>query len=217
MIKAKKNKVAIWMFRLVQKRYVRKMFSKMYVKDNRPSIEPGLYIINHSTWWDPLIVCELQFNELLNDAYVMTHMDGMKKVPIFKYIGAYSVDKNDIKHVLESLRYTEKLLKEHKTVCIFPQGEERHQEKRPLDFQQGVAMLARRLRNTPIYPVTLYYTFRHTQKSEVWVEIGEAIHYELNDTREQINKHFEHVITKQLNALKEDVIHNRNEQFKQLL
>jgi 1-acyl-sn-glycerol-3-phosphate acyltransferase len=217
MIKAKKNKVAIWMFRLVQKRKVRTMFAKLYVKDHREQQQPGLYIVNHSSWWDPMIVSELNVQKILHDVYVMTSYEGMKKVPIFKLIGAYSIDKDDPKHVLASLRYTEQLLKEKKTVCIFPQGEERHLEERPLEFQQGIAMIARRLPGIPVFPVTLYYSFRNTSKQEIWVQIGEAISVQQSATREQLNSLFETVLTEQLTQLKTDVIQNQTVAYKQYL
>lgn len=210
---ARKNSVALWMFRLVQRRLLKQGFAQLYIKNEFSFPNGALYVINHSCWWDALLLFELERQGIIPKLYVMTDRRGMERVPIFKWIGAYSIDAKNPKHTVQSRRYSEKLLRARKNVCIFPQGQELHLELRPLQFQQGVAMLARRVPVVPIVPVTFYYTFRETRKAEAWVVIGEAISYDASCTREELTQQFEKRLTHQLDALKRAVIENNHTEF----
>lgn len=163
-----------------------------------------------------LLLFELEQQKIIPNLYVMTDIEGMQRVPIFKWLGAYSVDASSPKHIMESLRYSKQLLGEQKNVCLFPQGMERHLEQRPLVFQQGAAMLLNRI-SVPVAPVTLYYTFRDEKKAEAWVWIGKSIAYEPGCKRAELTAQLEQAVTAQLDLLKACVIENNHEQFTNLM
>ncbi|MBD8032157.1 lysophospholipid acyltransferase family protein [Solibacillus merdavium] len=168
----------------------------------------ALYIANHSSWWDGLLLFELEQRGYIPNLFVMVDEQGIKKFPIFQWIGAYSVNQQNPKHIIESIRYTKSLLQDGKNICIFPQGKEWHLEQRPLYFQQGAAMIAKQMKGISVVPITFYYTFRNERKAEVWIDIGKPIQYEDKWSREQMTQYFEEVVTEQLNALKKDVVQN---------
>jgi 1-acyl-sn-glycerol-3-phosphate acyltransferase len=217
MIKAKKSKIVMWMFSLVQKRQVKSFFATIYVKDDRPSDVKGLYYINHSTWWDPMILTELHNQKIIDDLYVMTHINGMKKVPLFRYIGAYSIDPTSGSHVKASLNYSKELLQSQKSVCLFPQGEELPLDIRPLNLQQGLAMIALRSPETPVIPVAFYYILRHQKKAEAWVSIGEPVYIDPSLKRQQLTAYFEQLLIQQLDTLKQDVLANDTSNYRGIL
>ena len=175
MLKAKKSKVAAWMFHLVQQQLLKQYFSKVVVFSEEPIQSNALFIANHSSWWDGLLFFQLEKRCILPPIYMMTHEEGMKKVPIFKWHGAFSINPKSPKHVMHSLRYAQNLLENHKSVAIFPQGAEYHQEARPILFQHGAAHIAMKCPTVPVFPVTIYYSFRHTKKYEAWIYIGRSI------------------------------------------
>lgn len=205
------------MFQLVQHRMLMRSFSQIYLKMDSPTPPSALYLGNHSSWWDGLLLFQLEIKGFIPNFYVMTDQQGMEKVPIFKWIGAYSVDAQNPKHIIQSLRYTEALLQAQKNVCIFPQGAELHLEQRPLQFQQGAAMIVQRMKQLTVVPVTFYYTFRHEPKAEAWIVIGAPILYDANLNRGKLTEHFEQIVTNQLNELKTAVIENNQTGFQKIL
>lgn len=213
---AKKSKLAMNMFWLVQQYMLKRSFGKVFVKVEQPIQSNALYIVNHSSWWDGLLLFELERKGYIPNAYVMVDEKGMERVPIFQWIGAYSVDQHNSKHIMQSIRYTESLLQNGKNVCLFPQGEERHLEERPLQFQHGAAVISKRLNDVPVVPVTFYYTFRDKAKAEAWIVIGKPIEWQQNFNRQQLTQHFEEVVTAQLDALKKSVMQNDLENFDEM-
>lgn len=216
MFEAKKSKMAAWMFHLIQQRLLKRYFHKVWLTIEEPLPQNALFIANHSSWWDGLIFFQLEKRQKVPPIYMMTHEDGMKQVPIFQWIGAFSVNPHSAKHVMQSLRYAQKLLDQGKSVALFPQGAEEHLEARPLHFEKGAAYLAIKYPYIPVIPVTIYYTHRYTKKAEVWIAIGSAIH-KGEKNKEDLTQHFEEIVTAQLNTLKQDVVTNRNEKFINIL
>ncbi len=107
----------------------------------------------------------------------------LSKFRFFRKLGAFSVDKTSLRGVLESLDFAEKLLRAGHHVWIYPQGDIRHQEARPMSFQSGVGYLLERCGNAIVKPVTVYYALGQEQKpiatlcfgkerSEDWAGMG---------------------------------------------
>lgn len=216
MHKAKKNKMAAWMFHLVQQRLLKRYFHRIWLYEEESNSTNALFIANHSSWWDGLLFFQLEKRGSIPPTYMMTHEDGMKKVPIFKWIGAFSVNPQHPKHVMHALRYAQQLLYENKSVAIFPQGQEIHLEARPLQFQKGAAYIAEKCPSTAVIPVTFYYTYRNNKKGEAWIKIGRAIDCK-HPSKQHVTQHFEDIVTKQLNSLKSDVITNNYEKYINIL
>lgn len=212
MLKAKKSKAAAWMFHIVQQHLLKRYFAKIVVFTEEPIPDCALFIANHSSWWDGLLFFQLEKRRILPPLYIMTHEESMRKIPIFRWLGAFSVNPKSPKHVMASLRYAKHLLNHNKSVAMFPQGAEYHMEARPLMFQKGAAYIAEQCPAASVIPVTFYYTFRHTKKNEVWIYIGRPIAHEIN-TKQGLTRHFEDVVTAQLDALKQDVIYNHSEKY----
>ena len=60
---------------------------------------------------------------------------GLKQYPFFRKLGAFSINREQPKEIVQSLRYSKKLIDQNMPVWLFPQGEIQHQEIRPLEFQ----------------------------------------------------------------------------------
>lgn len=216
MLQAKKSKIAAWMFHLVQQRLLNCYFHRIWLYTEEPLPSNALFIVNHSSWWDGLLFFQLEKRRKIPPIYIMTHEDGVKKVPIFKWIGAFSINPQNPKHVMQSLRYAQQLLDEDKSVAIFPQGQEIHLEARPLQFQKGAAYIAEKCPSIPVIPVTIYYTFRTNKKGEAWITIGRAIARK-HTTKQHVTQYFEDIVTNQLHALKSDVIMNNHGKYNNIL
>ncbi len=136
---------------------------------------PILYIANHSSWWDGLLLFHLWRRSGEDRHYVMMDEQQLSKYRFFRKLGAYSVDKSGLGASRASLRYSEQLLKQGHRVWLFPQGDIRHLESRPLALQSGAAHLLRRVPHTAVVPLTFYYTQGLHSKPEASLEIGRPL------------------------------------------
>ncbi|MGM7702540.1 lysophospholipid acyltransferase family protein [Pseudalkalibacillus sp. Hm43] len=171
---------------------------------------PIVYMMNHSSWWDGLIVYHSIKTLSGQDHYMMMDEKQMKEYRFFRKIGAYSIDKTNKRGILQSLRYSIELLEHNKCVWIFPQGDIYHLETRPLAFQSGIAYLLKKMPSTTVIPVTLYYSFGVHQKPDVTMTYGEHVRLDWNEyTKKEITFELQKILESQLNEHKELVVSGR--------
>lgn len=173
-----------------------------------PPSQPVIFIANHSSWWDGLLFFFYNRSVWRTDIHMMMDEKGLKRYGFFRYLGAFSINREKPKDILASLQYAEGLLLSGKTVVLFPQGDEFHQEIRPLGYSAGIAYLMERCPDVPVVPISFYYSFRHEQKPEVWVHQGKPFHYGSvpGKTRKEKTAHIESSSIAQLDRLKGFVV-----------
>ncbi|MFQ3546075.1 lysophospholipid acyltransferase family protein [Halobacillus rhizosphaerae] len=220
MLKTKKNSVIEWGFKRFNRKLLNRNFQQIRLSDNASlqDYSHTLFFVNHSTWWDPLLIYYLNDQIIHSDGYGMMHEDGIKKFPFFRKIGAYSINTDHRRHIMDSLSYSISLLNNGKSVWIFPQGEEQHLEKRPLQFFQGLSYIAARAHKIKIIPISLYYSLEHTKKPNAYIKIGSPIapiKYE-NLNRKETTRLFEEISTSQLDDLKKLVVEEDHQDFRSI-
>jgi len=221
MIPAKKSKVFDYFFHQFNKRFLRFHFKGVYyAKGDRASLppSPALFVVNHSTWWDALVVFHLNQVVIKQESYVMMHEKGIREFPFFRKIGGFSVNRDNPKDIVRSMNYAKERLKDRKTLWLFPQGDERHLEIRPLGFLPGAVHITKNT-DIPIVPVCLYYTFTGERKPEVYIKLEEPFYYSQLDgssCREK-NESLEYHYTRLLDNVKQDVIDQTTSSYHTLL
>ncbi|MBM7633610.1 lysophospholipid acyltransferase family protein [Geomicrobium sediminis] len=208
MIKANKSRLFHAIFRPFMLWQFRKNFYGIHVLDERINKQPtSLFVMNHSSWWDGLL-CLLLNEKLFNsDAYMMMDEEGLQKFPFFRRLGAFSINSKDRGKLRTSYRYTQSLLQSKKSVWLFPQGEERHQELRPLAVQRGVVHFHNKAPHGDVTFISAYYTFLREQKPEVFIHVQTCT---LTHTTIET---FEEQMTRQLDRLRNSVITGNLQQF----
>lgn len=199
---------------------LRRSFSHLLGRNIRELPQrPVIFIANHSSWWDGLLFFHLNHTVWKHDIHMMMHEKNLEKYKFFRYLGAFSIDKQNPKDIIRSLQYAEELLKQGKSVVLFPQGDEYHQEIRPLAFHNGIGYLLEKLPEVPVIPIAFYYSFRHKQKPEVWIHQGPALSIEEipGTSRKERTAFLQQVATTQLDSLKKEVIAENTSAFKDLL
>ncbi|WP_424768093.1 lysophospholipid acyltransferase family protein [Paenibacillus sp. sgz302251] len=159
-----------------------------------------LYVMNHSSWWDGLLAYQAFRKQSAGDHYVMMDEAQLQYFRFFRKLGAYSIDKSTPQSMIASLRYTVSLLHAGKRVWMFPQGDIRHLEQRPLGLRGGAAHVLRQCPQTVVIPVTAYHSMFHYQKTEVTLLAGNPIiaaWHELD--KQQITNRLADVLEEQLN------------------
>lgn len=219
MIKANKQAWFQAMFHLYNQQLLKRYFKGIYVSSSLPLPTRAIVCLNHSSWWDSLVLFHLNRTYLKTDLYVMMHEKGIRQYPFFRKLGAFSVNRDHPKDIIYSLKYSEILLDQGKTVGLFPQGDEYHLEKRPLTFLPGAIALQDKRPSVPILPISLYYSFGHSKKQEIYIVIGEPINSLsfTGKTRKERNRELEDTFTSQLNLLKNKVVHEQTSCFRQIL
>lgn len=217
MIEAKKSKLFAWMFNLIFKRLIKKSFNQILLRHADIPSGGAVFIANHSNWWDGLLFFKLQ-QTLKKDVYVMMHEHNLKKFFFFQWLGAFSVNQKHPKSVVASLQYAGKLLQDNQVVCLFPQGDEYHLEKRPLKLDSGAIYLIEKIKQTPIVPISFYYGWAGERKPNIWIDMGTPIYW--NDlsgsNRVEKNQELEHILTAQLDQLRLTIIQQQWDDFKQI-
>ena len=222
MIPAKKSKFFEMIFYPFNKRLLSFHFRNIYVKRYNKEVllpSPTVFICNHSTWWDGLVVYHINRAIAKHDSYAMMHESGIRKHPFFQKIGCFSIDRSNPKDIIVSLNYAKNILKNDKSIWIFPQGDEKHLEIRPLQFQGGVLHILKEIPSTPIIPIAIYYTFGHVRKPEIYITFGEPIYYDQLDGQSSNEKtaNLEHLFTNVLDELKNDVMNEYYDQYESIL
>ncbi|WP_079480478.1 lysophospholipid acyltransferase family protein [Halobacillus salinus] len=219
MKKAEKNKLIEWGFTHFNRFFLRSHFEQIHVWKDSKEIpnRRTLFLINHSTWWDPLLIFYLNDQIVQSDGYAMMSEKGMKKHPFFQKVGGYSINAELRRGMIESLQYSIQLLNEDKTVWIFPQGQEEHLEKRPLEFFSGTAYIAEHSEDVNVVPISLYYSLEHSRRPNVYVRIGEPVKNSSFSSlnRKELSNLLEDLATKQLDELREAVIQEQHNLFDQ--
>lgn len=220
MIEAKKSRLFEKGFAIYLLPLLRRSFSHLLGRNIREIPErPALFIANHSSWWDGLLFFLLNHTVWQHDIHMMMHEKNLKKYKFFRYLGAFSIDKQNPKGIIRSLQYAERLLADGKSVVLFPQGEEYHQEIRPLAFSTGIGYLVEKHPDVPVVPITFYYSFRHEQKPEVWIQQMPPLSIEeiAGTSRKERTAFLQDTVTTQLDELKNEAIAENVSAFNDLL
>jgi 1-acyl-sn-glycerol-3-phosphate acyltransferase len=176
--------------------------------DALPPQQPVIYIMNHSSWWDGLLAYHAYNRASVGDHYMMMEERQLKRYDFFRKLGAFSIEKDSPGEVRQSMRYAAGLLTQGKRIWLFPQGEIRHLETRPLTFRPGIGLLLRQSPpETAVIPVSLHYGLYQQPRLQASLHIGEPIFHHWkkigsNDCAEML----EHMLTTQLDQQRQQLI-----------
>jgi chlorobactene lauroyltransferase len=181
---------------------------------------PQIIYANHSSWWDGLVAFEISRRAKL-DSFVMMEERQLKKLFLFRRLGAFSVVRENAREAVKSVNYAANLLKENpsRTLWIFPQGEILPNDRRPLRFFNGAARIVEKTVAVKAVPLAMRYEFRGEFKPEIFVKIGEPeliSQINKNETK-NLTERFEKRLTAVLDELKRDVSSGDLQNYRNIL
>lgn len=172
-----------WMlalFRRYAARYIRRHFHALRLsKSGAPlpySDEPLLIVLNHPSWWDPLL--GLVLSRLLPGREQFGAIDAVavRQYRFFARLGFVGVDTASLRGAAEFLRVGRAILSEpSRAFWVTAQGRFTDVRERPLGLKAGVGHLAARLDRGLVLPVALEYTFWTERTPEALVRFGEPL------------------------------------------
>lgn len=165
MIKAERNRIALFVFDIYLDRLLKKYFHDFILINDFPSIRDDKSLIvapNHFSWWDGFFVYYSLRKLTKKKTYIMMLEEQLKRYWFFQKIGCFSVNPNNKQSTIVTMKYTIELLNNpDNCVVIFPQGEIEPFDKNPLSYNKGIEFLAEYSKNEfDMLPVAnkIYYT-----------------------------------------------------------
>ncbi|SEB17969.1 lysophospholipid acyltransferase family protein [Paenibacillus sp. 276b] len=169
--------------------------------------QPVIYFMNHSSWWDGLLLYHASQQTSRGDHYVMMEEEQLRQYAFFRKLGAYSINKENASSIRTSLQYTTELLHSGKRVWIFPQGEILHQDARPIEFRPGISLLLRRSPRAVAVPVTLCHGMVQHDLPEVSMQVGTPVIEDWKTWKsDEIATRLSRVLEQQLNDHKSELV-----------
>ena len=142
----------------------------------RPREAPLLLYANHSSWWDGLVAFQVGRAAAL-DQYVMMEEKQLRAYPLFRRLGAFSVVRERPREAARSIEYARHLLRgTNRALWIFPQGETRPNDYRPLKLYTGAARIIEGTGEVYAAPVGMRYEFLEEYRPDILVRIGPLEH-----------------------------------------
>ena len=176
-------------FRRYCVRYVRKHFHAVRLSNSSHPLplagEPILVVLNHPSWWDPLIgvILSSQFGD--RDQFAAIDAVAARKYPFFNRLGFVGVETGSVRGAAAFLRLGAEILSQPDRVFwVTAQGRFTDVRERPLALQAGVGHLAARLERGWVVPLAIEYAFWTERTPEALARFGEprriADHTNLN-------------------------------------
>ncbi len=178
---------------------------------------PVIFYANHHSWWDGY-VAEIVLRQVYGlEAYLMMDVRQLRRYFFFSWAGAFSVDRENGREALRSIDYIAKILNEKpgRVFWIFPQGEIRPQEQRPLNFYPGLAHTLRRIGPCYVYPLATRFEFTREQFPEIFISVGPLRRFDDGERLniKQVTAELENTLTQDLDALRAELATNQPKNF----
>jgi 1-acyl-sn-glycerol-3-phosphate acyltransferase len=197
------------MFRWYAGRYVARHFHAVRLSLDGPVPElsgrPAIVVLNHPSWWDPLIAMILT-ESLPADRvhYAPIEAIGLSQYPFLARLGFFGVETGTATGAARFLRTSLAILARPESVLwVTAQGEFVDPRARPVGLRPGVGHLAHRLNGARIVPMALEYPFWNDRCPEALVRFGRPI--EVDDGRSRPARDWaaaiERALEEQLDAL----------------
>jgi chlorobactene lauroyltransferase len=223
MIKARKNKLFENLFSVYNTRILKKNFFRLLITGEEQltlwnKVFPALIYANHSNWWDGLVAFYLSKVLWNIDAYVIMDIEQMNRYRFFKWIGAFSVNRNSPKEAAESVNYSIELLKNsNRVLWIFPQGLMQPNDYRPIKFYNGISKIAQSIGELNLIPVVFRYEFINEQHPEIFISVGEIKHLTKVDDVKSLTEKLNTGLVAQLDSLKDKISKSETGEFRIIL
>ena len=139
--------------------------------------KPLLLVANHASWWDGFVGREVQRRlRPGGPMYSVMSETELARRPFLRFMGAIGIHPRSPRLVRDALRGLESLCRLHplSTVLYFPQGRIWPSHRRPLGFEPGIGLFARKLDGV-VVPMGIHLEPLNRQAPTVFVSVGEPM------------------------------------------
>lgn len=203
-IPAAENRLFIRIFRIYVKWLFRYRFKNVWLyQDYQPDIaSQSVYFLNHTSWWDGLIPLMLNEYVFKQKGRAMMEDIQMHKFHFFRYIGAFSVNRNNSRKTISSLRYALKSVQRNDAcLFIYPEGKIVPDHGQKLHFEKGIGWLHKNCPNCDFVPIAININVIKSSKPELYIKIGQPVDFVRSLSTEQQTKKLQEALQELLNNL----------------
>lgn len=217
-IPAQESKWFIFVFDLYMRWLFHRRFENVWVDQgyNPNSDSKTIYYLNHTSWWDGLIPLLLNRKLFRQSARAMMEDKQMKEYGLFKKIGAFSVNLENPRSAIRSLRYAvDSMKRPNSCLFIYPEGEiVPFSTDRP-DFRKGLGWIASQCPYVDVVPIGIYINTAKSDRPELFLKIGMQLDYDPKQDPEKLSSFFEEKLGELLNELQKSA-HKNPGKFRKL-
>jgi 1-acyl-sn-glycerol-3-phosphate acyltransferase len=170
----------MWLFNRLFRRWMRRSFHAVRLsRTGKPPTTAGapvVVVLNHPSWWDPLmgVVLAGLFDGYRH--YVPIDADALKQYRLFEPLGFFGVESGTPAGALAFLRTGSAILSQpHNSLWITAQGQFTDPRQRPVHLREGVGHLLRRLQDVVVLPLAVEYPFWQERFPEALAHFGDPI------------------------------------------
>jgi chlorobactene lauroyltransferase len=217
MLEANKSVIFERLFSVYNRNLLKRRFHSFRISGlefllNKDAHIPLLIYCNHSSWWDGLVAFQISYETGLR-SFVMMEEKQLRKLFLFRRLGAFSVVREKPREAFRSIEYSAGLLKKNSanSLWIFPQGEILPNDLRPLKIFKGLSKIVEKVGKCATVSLSMRYEFLGEFMPEIFVKISQP---EITSVvpefdLKQLTEKFRFRLTENLESLKNDVI-NQN-------
>ncbi len=207
---------AVYNRNLLKRRFHSLQITGLDILRKKEASIPLIIYVNHSSWWDGLVAFQLS-DALKMDSFIMMEEKQLKKLNIFRRLGAFSVVRENPFEAIKSINYAARLLKEKpdRALWIFPQGEILNNDIRPIKFYKGILKIIEKVGKCLIVPVALRYEFSGEYKPEIFINVGKINVF--SSTGKCEVEDLERNITHLLDELRHNVLNKNFNKFEKII
>lgn len=180
-IPANESRFFIRFFSAYTKWKLKRSFEQVWIKQAySPSLHSRtVYFLNHNSWWDGLIPLYLNENFFHQKARAIMEDKQMRKHSFFKKIGAFSIDIENPRSSITSLRYAlDSLERPQACLFIYPEGKIKPVTETPPKFKNGLSWLYKNSEDIDFVPIGIYMHSFRSAKPELYISIGDLSEYD---------------------------------------
>ena len=180
MIKADHKKWAEFAFDIYLRRLLKKSFYDFRIINKLPEFNNSKSIVvtpNHFSWWDGFFIYWTNKKLFNRKLYVLMLEEQLKRYWFFKKLGCYSIDLNDSRKMIVSLKYTIDLfLKSNNLVTIYPQGEIQAYDEKQIVLKEGIDFIAKKSAiDFQILPIVFKIHYTNERLPIVYARFGKLL------------------------------------------
>ena len=195
---------SFFFFNMLENRFSAFRYTGMEQFSEEDKNIPTVIFAPHCNWWDGIVLYNITTRIFHKEIRLM--VEELNRFPLLRRGGAFSVNKKSPQSAMKALNYSVEVLGNTNTILgIFPQGIIRPPYFRPIEFQTGLAYIAKnaakRYGKVNLVPVGIEYTFLRDNRPEVLVRFGDKI---CLDTPNINRKDFTHLLERSLEKTCDD-------------
>jgi len=146
--------------------------SSNYKADN---VKSTLFLLNHNYWWDgiiPLLLNEFVFRQ---NARAVMEDKQMQKYPFFARIGAFSIERTNLRSSIYSLDFGGKWLEgQNHSLYLYPEGKITSPSS-GIVLESGFTRILKNYRGFDTVLIALLITYDQYDKPELYIDVSESL------------------------------------------